>query len=312
MIGARPVIGVQIAGGTAASMRRRSSAAGDATGPGEGHHRRVGTADEGVRPVAVAMGLASSLTRVSMTLTARAATLLSPVTRLALSPPEMPFLPARLQPRRRLESLARRGAGDATALRSLLSRVLDRFVPLVAEQLVRRLAVTSMVTRYVDLDEVIAAVDLDAAAMRLDIDAVVRRADVDAVVRRADLEAVLRRVDVDAMVRRVDVEAVLDRVDLTGVVLERVDLDALLQAVLDRLDLAALAADVMEAVDLPEIIRASTGSVASETVRGARMQGIAADEAIGRLRSRLRSRRAEPPTREPPTRGLPAQGAPSS
>jgi hypothetical protein len=52
------------------------------------------------------------------------------------------------------------------------------------------------------------------------------------------------------------------------------------------------------------------------------MQGIAADEAIGRLRSRLRSRRAEPPTREPPTRepptrepptrGLPAQGAPSS
>jgi hypothetical protein len=199
--------------------------------------------------------------------------------------------------------------------RSVVAAVLDRVVPLLVEQVVRRVALTTLVTRYVDLDRVVAAVDLDAAAMRLDIDAVVGRADVDAVVRRVDLEAVLARVDVDAIVarvdvdevvQRVDVDAVLDRVDLTTVVLERLDLDVVLQAVLDRLDLAALTADVMEAVDLPEIIRSSTGSVASETVRGARMQGIAADEAISRLRNRLRSRRAEPPAR-----GLPAQGAPS-
>jgi len=83
------------------------------------------------------------------------------------------------------------------------------------------------------------------------------------------------------------VEEVLDRLDLTAVVLRRVDLDALIRAVLERIDLAALAEEVVEAVDLPEIIRESTGSMASDTVRGARMRGIAADEVVGRVRSRL-------------------------
>ena len=64
---------------------------------------------------------------------------------------------------------------------------------------------------------------------------------------------------------------------------------------LDHLDLAGLAAEVIDAVDLPEIIRDSTGSMASETVMGARMQGIAADETVARVRDRLFLRRGRGP-----------------
>jgi hypothetical protein len=111
-----------------------------------------------------------------------------------------------------------------------------------------------------------------------------------------DLDAVVAEVDVNAVVARCDVESVLDRLDLTRLVLERVDLDTLVAAVLERVDLAALANDVIEVVDLPEIIRASTGSIASGTMHGARMQGVAADDAVARVRDRLRLRhRSSPP-----------------
>jgi hypothetical protein len=53
-----------------------------------------------------------------------------------------------------------------------------------------------------------------------------------------------------------------------------------------------LAEEVIDAVDLPEIIRESTGSMASDTVRGARMQGIHADEAVGRAMDRILLRRS--------------------
>jgi hypothetical protein len=103
---------------------------------------------------------------------------------------------------------------------------------------------------------------------------------------------VLRRVDLDEAVRRVDVEAVLDRVDLTETVLRRVDLARVVDAVLDQMDLIALANEIIDGVDLPEIIRDSTGSMASETVKGVRMQGIEADQAVGRAVDRLLLRRS--------------------
>ena len=43
-----------------------------------------------------------------------------------------------------------------------------------------------------------------------------------------------------------------------------------------------LVEDVLAAIDLPAIIRDSSGSMASETVRGARMTGITVDDAISR------------------------------
>jgi hypothetical protein len=90
--------------------------------------------------------------------------------------------------------------------------------------------------------------------------------------------------------------AQLGRARLTDLVLRFVDVDEVvasvdLDAIVDRLDLVARAEQVIDAVDLPEIIRESTGAMTSDTVRGARMQGIAADEAVGRAMDRLLPRR---------------------
>ncbi|MER7251284.1 hypothetical protein [Kribbella sp. NPDC000426] len=80
-----------------------------------------------------------------------------------------------------------------------------------------------------------------------------------------------------------------------SVVLDRM-VPAVAAEVLARIDMAGLAEGVIAEVDLAEMIRQSTGSVASETVRGVRMQGISGDEAVGRVVARLRLRRprAEP------------------
>jgi hypothetical protein len=89
---------------------------------------------------------------------------------------------------------------------------------------------------------------------------------------------------------------VLDRVDLTALVLQRVDLGAIADAALARVDLVAIAEQVIEGVDLPELIRESTGSMASDTVRGVRMRGIEADQTISHAMDRLlRSRRRPAP-----------------
>jgi hypothetical protein len=206
--------------------------------------------------------------------------LLAPVAHAVLNPPAP--LPPQLHPRHWLGSLGRRGAEARASSRQGIAQLLDALVPVVLEELLRRTDLTDTVVRHVNLTEVVAAVDLDAAAARLDVNAIAGR---------LDLDAVAGRLDVDAVARRIDIDAVLDRLDLTAVVLTRVDLDALIHAVLERLDLPRLAEEVIDAVDLPEIIRESTGSMASDTIRGVRMQGIAADEAVRRVRGRLLLRR---------------------
>jgi hypothetical protein len=162
--------------------------------------------------------------------------------------------------------------------------------------------------------DVVRRVDVDAVARRLDIAALLDRLDLtDVVLSRVDLQRVVREVltrldedsiadvlvlvDVDAVAARLDVESVLDRIDLTSLVLERVDLGAVVDAALAKIDLVALAEQVIEGVDLPELIRESTGSMASDTVRGVRMHGIEADQTVSRAMDRLfRSRRSLPGT----------------
>jgi hypothetical protein len=60
--------------------------------------------------------------------------------------------------------------------------------------------------------------------------------------------------------------------------------------VIARLDLAKLSLEVIERIDLPEIIRTSTGTVASESVRVVRMQTFGADRAISGLVGRMLGR----------------------
>ena len=97
-------------------------------------------------------------------------------------------------------------------------------------------------------------------------------------------------------------------VDLTPLVAQLVDLDALIaqvdldravqgldvDAVITRVDLADLVETVLAEIDLPEIIRSSSGSVASGTVRGLRLQSMLGDEAVTRAYDRLRNPRRRP------------------
>lgn len=108
---------------------------------------------------------------------------------------------------------------------------------------------------------------------------------------------VLVPVVVNEVLRRVDVAAALEEyVDVDRVVAD-VDIDA----VIDRVDLVGLVNQVLDEIDLPEIIRDSTGSIGSETVRGIRMQGISADAAVDRALDRIRLRHQRGTPRVPDT-----------
>jgi hypothetical protein len=135
-------------------------------------------------------------------------------------------------------------------------------------------AVVTLVLDQLDLTSVIRE--------RVDLDEVVRGVDVNAIVARVDLDGIASRLDVDAVAARVDVDAIVDRIDLVG-----------------------LARYVVAEIDLPEIIRESTGSLASETVRGVRIQSIEADQLISSWfervlhpRRRLLAAEAQPPPLE--------------
>jgi hypothetical protein len=135
-----------------------------------------------------------------------------------------------------------------------------------------RLGAQQRATAVRDLENIVAAVVpavVDRVLRRLPLTELVKEhVDIDAIVADVDLDAVVARIDLDAIARQLDIEAVISRIDLVG-----------------------LADDVIEGIDLPEIIRASTGTVASEVVRGVRMQSIDADEAVARVVDRLFLRR---------------------
>jgi len=74
-------------------------------------------------------------------------------------------------------------------------------------------------------------------------------------------------------------DGIASRVDVTGLVIRYVDLNRIVASV----DLEA----VVDQMNLPAIIRSSSGTMASETVREVRVHGIDADAAIARAVSHL-------------------------
>jgi hypothetical protein len=238
------------------------------------------------------LGLASVLGHASGGAVRRVVGITRPVSRLALRPP---LALSRRHGPRLGAALQTRGGRVRVDLVTVGTGLFDRLVPILLEQVLRRVDLTQIVLAHVDLDRVVAAVDLDAVITRVDLDAAVTGVDLDAVVARVDLEAVIGRLDldalaagldVDAVAGRLDVEAVLDRVDLTDVALSRLDLDALVSGILAHVDLVAVAQQVIDGVGLPELIRESSMAMTSDTVRGARMRGVAGDQALGRVRDR--------------------------
>ena len=170
------------------------------------------------------------------------------------------------------------------------------------EILVSTVDIPAIIDRL-DLDEIVSKVDIDGIVRQVDIDAIVSKVDIDGIVRQVDINAIARQVDVDAIVPQVDIDAIARRIDIDAIV-ERIDIDAIvsrvdIDAIVGRLDLVALAEEVVNGIDLPEIIRESTGSMASDVVRDARMQSIDADVVIARVVDRIirrrRARRTDAP-----------------
>ena len=168
-------------------------------------------------------------------------------------------------------------------LRTLVVRVVDAVVATVdLTDLVRRHVDLDALAGELDVEAIVRRVDLDAVAARLDVAAVVARVDPAEVIARIDLDEVVARVDLDAAAARLDLERLVARIDPDRVV-ERVDLDA----AISRLDLVALAREIIDGVDLPDIIRSSTGTMATEAVRSVRSETTRADDAVAGFVDRL-------------------------
>jgi hypothetical protein len=121
------------------------------------------------------------------------------------------------------------------------------------------------------------------------VTAVADRVDVtEMILDRTDLNRIVNAVDLDAVVANLPVDEVVSRLDVDAVA-ARLDLDTLIA----RLDLAAIAAQVIEEVDLPEIIRESTGELGTEAIDTLRFKSMNADRVLFRWRDRLLAHRAD-------------------
>ena len=268
-----------------------------------------GTSSKRKVPVAVdaALGMAVMTTRAALSVMRGFARLAAPVGRAVMHPP---ILNERLHPARVVEALADRGHEARESTRDDLDRIIAAVVPPVVDEVLDSLDLTALVLERVDIDTVVSTVDIEAIVDRVDIAAIVEKIDIDAIATRLDLDAIVDKIDVDAIVRRVDVDAIVTQVDIDAIA-KRIDVDAIvakldidaivdrvdIDAIVGRLDLVSLAEEIVNGIDLPEIIRESTGSMASEVVRDVRMQSIDADVAIARIVDRLirrhRARRTE-------------------
>jgi hypothetical protein len=288
-----------------------------------------GTSSKRTVPIAVdaALGAAAMAMSAAASVTRHFARAAAPVWRVVMHPP---LLNERLHPARVAAAFVDRGREARTSSDGELNQIIAAVVPPVVYEVLDSLDLTALVAERVDIDALAAALDIEAivdrvdiAAIieRVDIEAIVRRVDVDAMVRQVDIDAVLSQVDIDTIARRIDLDAIVEGIDIDAIVgrvdvdaiAKRIDLDAIVSrididaivsrvdvdAIVQRLDLVGLAEEVVNGIDLPEIIRESTGSMASEVVRDARMQSIDADVAIARLVDRIirrrRARRTDAP-----------------
>jgi hypothetical protein len=204
------------------------------------------------------------------------------------------------------------------------SAFVKGLVPEVVDAALDQIDLTHLVLERVDLERIIERIELDEVAGRIDIARILDRVDLDDVVRRVDiqrimdrvdlgalverlpLEEIVARIDVDEIVARLDVERIVERVDLNKVA-ERLDVDSMvarmdLDGMLARIDLVGIAQYVIDEIDLPEIIRGSTGTMATETVEGIRVQGMNADRLVSRLVDRALRRQSERDTEAPTER----------
>ncbi len=220
-----------------------------------------------------AIGLAAVTAGVAITATRRIARAAAPLGNAVLHPP---LLTEKLHLGRTVDALAGRGREVVTATTVDLDRIVAILVPAVIREVLDTLDLNALILERIDLDRVVQQVDIGAVVDRVDIDGVAKRIDLDAIADRVDLDRIVARLDLDAVVARVDLNAVVERLDIVG-----------------------LAEEVINEIDMPEIIRDSTGSMASQVVRDARMHSIDADEALSHFVDRMLRRRRKRSTDAP-------------
>ncbi|WP_137724027.1 hypothetical protein [Prescottella subtropica] len=157
----------------------------------------------------------------------------------------------------------------ATTVDAVLRVVLRKVVAVALTEV----DLTAVVRDHVDLDAIVEGVDLTRIVDRIDIDGIVATVDIDRIVDRVDVDDIAAKVDIAPILDRVDVDAIADGVDL--------------QRIIARIDLVGLSNQVIDGVDLQRIIRESTSTMSTEAVRGARAQGMAADDAVSGFVGRL-------------------------
>ena len=225
----------------------------------------------------VALGMAWTVTGWAGRAAGVVATVSRPVAGVLADPPGVP---QRVRPTTLATAMARTWQGQRTPSVVALDNAMAAAVPLT----------TSAVIERVDVDRLVGIV-LDRMDLQAVVVAVLADLDLDAIATEA-----LASIDVTALA-----ESALQRVDLTQLIVDHVDLGTVVTAALDQIDLdqivmervdvLGLADYVVQGIDLPEIIRMSTGSVASEAVRSVRLQGVDADRAVAGIVDRLMLRR---------------------
>ena len=193
-----------------------------------------------------------------------------------------PLVPHALRPSTALDVVAARWRDDRGELTVEAVRLSRTAVPAVVDSVAATLdldlVIASVVDRL-DLDQlvqhVLTRIDLDEAVAQaiseLDLTPILTDA-----VRRVDLQPVVTDV-IDQLDLAAVITLVLKEVDLTAIVTDQVDLPQVVNSALDEMDLTALVMDrvdlvgiadyVVDAIDLPGIVRKSTGSIASESVK---------------------------------------------
>jgi hypothetical protein len=188
-----------------------------------------------------------------------------------------PLVPQRYWPITAVSGLAAHGQPARRSFTDVAVKDLTDTVVTVLDAVLDQIDLTQLVLSRVDIEEVIASVDLDKVVASIDMNALIDRVPIDRVLDRVDIDEVASRIDLDKIVSRIDVNEIAAGIDL--------------DAIIDRIDLAAIANRVITEIDLPELIRESSGAMASESVLGVRTQGIEADEWVNRLVDRILMRR---------------------
>ncbi|WP_305092633.1 hypothetical protein [Prescottella sp. R16] len=172
-----------------------------------------------------------------------------------------------------LATLESRGDTAIRATAGVVDDVLRAVLRKVVAVALTEVDLTAVVRDHVDLDAIVDGVDIERIVDRVDVDGIAAKVDIDRIVDRVDVDGIAAKVDIAPILERVDVDAVADGVDL--------------QRIIDRLDLVGLSNQVIDGVDLQRIIRESTSTMSTEAVRGARAQGMAADDAVSGFVGRL-------------------------